>query len=143
MLRSVDLVVDQLIGGWFGYTAVEAMALGKPVISYIRDRRWASEDLPIINANPDSIHEVLKRLLATPAELQQISRRARAYVERHHSVEAFSERLRTLYLETGEFAGPLRRRLQRWPRRGWLEWLGGMFAARRATHGAGRRVCVD
>ena len=35
--RDADLVVDQLLAGWYGGFAVEAMALGKPVIAYLRE----------------------------------------------------------------------------------------------------------
>lgn len=34
---KADLVVDQLVGGAYEYPALEAMACGKPVLSYIRD----------------------------------------------------------------------------------------------------------
>ena len=33
---QADIVVDQLIYGQFGQTAIECMALGKPVIGYLR-----------------------------------------------------------------------------------------------------------
>ena len=54
-----DLLVDQLLAGWYGGLAVEFMALGKPVICYIResDLKFIPEqmkaDLPIIDASPD------------------------------------------------------------------------------------------
>ena len=67
------------------------MTLGKPVISYTRegDLRFIPdsmrEDLPIINATPVTIYEVLKRLLTTQrAELPVMGLRSRAYVERWH-----------------------------------------------------------
>lgn len=37
LYERADLVVDQLLAGWYGGFAVEAMALGKPVICYLRD----------------------------------------------------------------------------------------------------------
>ena len=40
---SGDIIVDQLLAGWYGGFAVEAMALGKPVIAYLR-----AEDLTLI-----------------------------------------------------------------------------------------------
>ena len=33
--KKIDVLIDQLFHGWYGGLAVEAMALGKPVISYI------------------------------------------------------------------------------------------------------------
>ena len=61
--------MDQLFAGWYGGVAVEAMALGKPVLAYIRDEdlkfvpsKMAS-DLPIVRAtrhDQSSLQEVLK-----------------------------------------------------------------------------------
>ena len=31
--RAADIVVDQLNAGWYGLFAIEAMALGKPVVT--------------------------------------------------------------------------------------------------------------
>ena len=36
-IGEADVAVDQLFAGWYGGFAVEAMALGVPVVSYIRD----------------------------------------------------------------------------------------------------------
>ena len=40
---QADLVIDQLLAGWYGGFAVELMAMGKPVACYIRD-----EDLQFV-----------------------------------------------------------------------------------------------
>ena len=56
LYQTADLLVDQLFVGWYGGLAVECMALGKPVICYIREEDLAflpaqmRQDLPIINA---------------------------------------------------------------------------------------------
>jgi glycosyltransferase involved in cell wall biosynthesis len=107
LMRDADIVVDQLIGGHFGMTAFEAMALGKPVIVYIAD--WnavaAPAECPVINANPDTIETVLSELASDPRRLPELGRRSRAYVERHYSVAALTERLRCLYTETTGWRG--------------------------------------
>jgi hypothetical protein len=35
-MQEADVVIDQLLLGWYGMVSVEAWALGKPVICYIR-----------------------------------------------------------------------------------------------------------
>jgi hypothetical protein len=35
---QVDIIVEQLIYGWWGSSGVETMALGKPVVCYLRPK---------------------------------------------------------------------------------------------------------
>jgi hypothetical protein len=86
-----DILVDQLFAGWYGGLAVELMALGKPVIAYIReeDLRFIDqemrEELPIVHATPQSVKDVLRGVLETPRkDLVALGRRSRAFVERWH-----------------------------------------------------------
>jgi len=102
--RRADLLVDQLLVGWYGGVAVEQMALGKPVICYIRDSdlhfipRQMQEELPIINATPSSIYSVLKEWLTVrKSELPEIGKRSRAYVERWHDPVKIATRLKSEY----------------------------------------------
>ncbi len=88
---EIDLMVDQLVSGWYGGLAVELMAMGKPVVVYIReqdlrfiDSKMAAE-LPFIQASPDTIVSVLKQVLdGSRDELVEIGRKSRRYVERWH-----------------------------------------------------------
>lgn len=91
LYEKADLLIDQLLAGWYGGLAVELMALGKPVICYIRDGdlkfipEQMRQDLPIINSTPATIYEVLKYWLTTGKEkLPEIGRRSRTYVENWH-----------------------------------------------------------
>ena len=104
LMRGADVVVDQLIGGNFGLTALEAMALGKPVVAYLADLSivLAPDECPIINANPDTIQDVLRRVIEARHTLGEVGRRSRAYVERHYSVAALAARLKQLYIDTAE-----------------------------------------
>lgn len=77
---QADIVVEELIRGSWGSTAVESMALGLPVITYVRpdwERRFLSLfpdtfPLPIINANKWTIYAELKKLLDDP-DLRKVS----------------------------------------------------------------------
>ena len=89
-----DLVVDQLLVGSYGVFALEAMALGKPVIAHVPHRDAA---LPIIEATPSTLADVLEYWLTDAAARRERGKASRAYVEREHSLEAAGQRLRELY----------------------------------------------
>jgi glycosyltransferase involved in cell wall biosynthesis len=91
LYESADLVVDQLLVGWYGGLAVEAMALDVPVVAYIRegDLELVPEqmraEIPVISAEPATIYDVLKELVTTRrGELAEIGRRGGEYVRRWH-----------------------------------------------------------
>lgn len=79
------------------------MALGKPVVCYIREEDLKfipplmKKDLPIINANPDNIFEILKGLVEDRGKLNLIGEQSRAYVERWHDPMKIAERMKEAY----------------------------------------------
>ena len=58
--READIVVDQLNAGWYGLFAIECMALGKPVVTFLHDeavRRTEKElgvRVPIVSATKET-----------------------------------------------------------------------------------------
>lgn len=114
LFASADVVAEQFIGGSHGYTALEAMAAGKPVISYIRgnDLLIDSETCPIINVTPESLYQALRDILADKYDLAELGRRGRLYVERYYSVEAVAARLGRLYLDTACFPDRVAREIK-------------------------------
>jgi glycosyltransferase involved in cell wall biosynthesis len=99
--EAADIVVDQLRIGWYGVLAVECMALGKPVVSYIRDDlvQVFKNELPLANANLDNIQDVLRELIESFDVRQQISLRARSYVEKVHDADIVAQKLYNEYRE--------------------------------------------
>lgn len=87
--KDCDIFVDQLLAGWYGTASIEAMAVGKPVVCFLRDdyREFCSyfDEIPIINANPDDIYERLEELVRNPSQLPKIGFDSRLYVESYHS----------------------------------------------------------
>ncbi|MEO0397001.1 MAG: glycosyltransferase family 1 protein [Cyanobacteria bacterium P01_A01_bin.137] len=89
--ETIDVLIDQIFAGWYGGLAVEAMALGKPVLVYIRDDDLKyipiemANELPFIQINPDNIEEQLRRFLElSRKDLLSLARSSRAYVEKWH-----------------------------------------------------------
>lgn len=87
-LRDADLVIDQLLIGWYGGFAVEAMALGKPVLCHIREETPQlnpfGAELPIVRADPATLAERLRELARDRERRLQLGADSRAFVERHH-----------------------------------------------------------
>ena len=100
---DADVVIDQLRVGWYGAFAVELMAMGKPVIAYIREDdlrfvpRQLAAELPIVRATPDTVQDRLAELLADPAKLAEIGRRSRRFVERWHDPDTIARWLLEVY----------------------------------------------
>jgi hypothetical protein len=101
--READIVVDQLNAGWYGLFAIECMALGKPVVTFLHDEavRRTEEafgvSVPVVSATAETLRERLRPLVADAAERRRIGAASRAYVERVHDVERIADRLLDLY----------------------------------------------
>jgi glycosyltransferase involved in cell wall biosynthesis len=101
--KAADIVIDQLKIGWYGVFAIEAMALGKPVVCYLHDdavRR--SEEafglrLPLVAATPDTLTERLQPLVESTAERQRVGAASRAYVETVHDADQIADQLIDIY----------------------------------------------
>lgn len=109
--ERADLVVDQLLLGWYGALAVEAMALGKPVVCFLREGDLGGvpaamrAELPLIRATPDTVYEVLNACLgARKGELAGRGAAGRAFVQRWHDPVAIARSL------AGDYAQALARR---------------------------------
>ncbi|WFU53767.1 glycosyltransferase [Bradyrhizobium pachyrhizi] len=105
LFAKSDIVADQFIGGAYGYTALEAMALGKPVLSFVRspDLVEAPEECPIINATPDELEQAVLWVIRNRDSLRKIGEQGRRYVERWHGISAIAARLGQLYRDTANF----------------------------------------
>ena len=101
--RAADLVVDQLNAGWYGMFAIEAMALGKPVVAFLHEEALQRTEeafgvkVPIVHATKETLPDVLHDLVSHPAELRRIGAASRAYVEQVHDLSVVADRLLDLY----------------------------------------------
>ncbi|MCH1626280.1 glycosyltransferase [Ferdinandcohnia quinoae] len=98
---NADIIIDQLLCGTYGMFSVEAMAMGKPVVAFIRDdvRSEFPEDLPIVQATPGTIANVLHELVQNPKLRHDLGRAGRQYVENYHSAERVTNDLLQIYKE--------------------------------------------
>lgn len=95
MMKEVDIVIDQLVIGWYAMFALEGMSSGKPVICFIRDdlkqlyqfSGLLQDELPLISADFQTIKSRLQELYNDRKSLKEIGRRSREYVQKYHSLE--------------------------------------------------------
>ncbi len=95
-LASADLVVDQLRLGWYGGFAVEAMALGRPVLCFIReddpaDNPYGSE-LPIVRTSPETLADDIRKLVESPTRRREIAVASRRFAEAEHDPRLVARR---------------------------------------------------
>ena len=103
---QADIVVDMLTYGFFGATAREAMMLGKPVVCYLRPE-WLEQmraeipgyvdELPVVSATPETVHDVLVDLIEHPEKRAEIGRRSREFAVKWHSAQAAANRFDRIY----------------------------------------------
>jgi len=92
-IADADLYVDQLLIGWYGGAAVEAMKMGVPVIAFINDDHLRfvpcemASQLPVVRANPGSILSVMRSLIADRDRLREIGANSLAFVNCWHAPE--------------------------------------------------------
>jgi glycosyltransferase involved in cell wall biosynthesis len=101
--EQADVVLDQLNAGWYGMLAIEAMALGKPVVTFLHDEATRRTEaafatrVPIVRADRDNLVETLRPLAGSAAERRRIGAESRAYAEQVHDLERVADRLLALY----------------------------------------------
>jgi hypothetical protein len=97
--RGCDVLIDQLLAGWYGGLGLEAMALGKPVVAYLREGDLGGiepamlAELPVIRATQDSIAAVMRDIILMPRpQVSALGRRSRAFAEHWHDPVAIAAR---------------------------------------------------
>lgn len=102
-MAQADVYVDQLVAG-YALAALEAMALGKVVISPIDSaeaqvfRRYSYlDECPIVSAQPETIESVLRELIERRGQWPEIGRKSREFCERRHSFAAAAEMWTAIY----------------------------------------------
>lgn len=104
--RQADLVIDQLLVGWYGAFAVELMKMGIPVMSFVRDADLCfipddmAQDLhrSLINVNPYTLESSLAALIEDPSVLEHYHKQSIEYVNKWHDPEKVAKRVVDDYL---------------------------------------------
>jgi glycosyltransferase involved in cell wall biosynthesis len=104
LYEGIDVLVDQLYAGWYGGVAVEAMALGKPVLVYIRHEDLDGipdamrRDLPFVEVEEATLCDRLREVVRmSRTELHRLGRASRAFVERWHDPTQIAAQIKADY----------------------------------------------
>jgi hypothetical protein len=87
---EADIVLDQFRIGAYGVTAIEALAAGRLVIAHVlpsvRDRilRETGREVPILQADPDTLESVIRAVAADPAAYRHLVADAVSYATDVH-----------------------------------------------------------
>lgn len=97
--KTADIIVDQLLVGTYGVFAIESMAMGKPVITYISDtmKERLPAELPIVSANTQTVTEAIETLILDGEMRKNRGMAGRKYVEEYHDYKYVSYVLRDIY----------------------------------------------
>lgn len=105
---QADIVCDMLTFGWFGSNVREALMLGKPAVCFLRPAWLESvrrdvpgyvEDLPLVNATPETVYDVLLELIDDPAKRKELGAQGREFALKWHSAQAAAKRFDRIYSE--------------------------------------------
>lgn len=100
MANQADIAIDQIRVGWYGNFAVEMMALGIPVLAYIKEdliKETGILELPIINVNESNLEQTLLNIFENRAQLLGIAEKSVNFVQHFHSEEHVAQKLINIY----------------------------------------------
>jgi glycosyltransferase involved in cell wall biosynthesis len=99
--NQCDLFVEQFARRSFGYLALEAMALGKTVMSgnaVALRKPWNNLDLaPVLDTNENMLMRRLESIIKEPLCLRDLCKRSRAYVENYHCADVIVAQMVEVY----------------------------------------------
>jgi len=93
-IRAGHVLVDQLLLGWYGALAVEAMAIGRPVLCYVRedepDDNPFGTELPIVRTSPEILAADLRRLVTDANLRRSLGEDGRSFAAARHDPRAIA-----------------------------------------------------
>ena len=91
IIGDADIVLDQFRIGSYGVAAVEAMAASRVVIGHVLPdvreliAHLTGHELPVVEADPDTLEAVLLGLIADPDSMRQAAASGRKFADVIHS----------------------------------------------------------
>ena len=91
--NAAHIVADQFRMGAYGHLAAECMALGKPVLCFVRQETLPHypADLPIVNVTGVDLADAVEGLMDDPLRRVRVGEAGRRYVRRYHDPVRIAE----------------------------------------------------
>jgi hypothetical protein len=86
LVADADVVLDQFVLGLYSVMAIQGMAAGRLVVAHVHDRVRARTPvpLPVLEATPDDLVEVLETVLADRSPYQELAAQGPSYAAEVH-----------------------------------------------------------
>jgi hypothetical protein len=98
-LKNIDLMIDQLIVGWYGGLAVECWNVGLPVMTYISPTserlipKEMAEEIPVLKTTYYTLSDDLKKVLNNPEILTDYSIKSIDYLIKYHDNDQIANKM--------------------------------------------------
>jgi hypothetical protein len=99
IMSQADILIDQLLVGWYGGVAVEAMNYGVPVLCYLNSFDLdlipsdMKKDMPIVNVNMRNFKYILTGLIENPEDLIKISLNGYEFLQKWHNPQNIASKI--------------------------------------------------
>lgn len=108
IFERADIIIDQLILPGTGKFSSEGLAMGKVVVSLMGFDTYPQKnpkECPIVDANINTVYEVLKDLILNCEKRKEIAKRGRPYAEKYLRPKYFCDMIISL-VEDGKSISP-------------------------------------
>jgi hypothetical protein len=98
-VATCDVFLDQFVLGCEGLAAHEAMAMGKPVVCFIKPSLLSRypPSLPIVMADQNTLSKTISNLLENGPRRRELGIRSREYVDQYHDARKVAAELMEIY----------------------------------------------
>jgi hypothetical protein len=104
-MSESNIVIDQLVIGWYGLKAVEALMLECEVICFIEDKQLdhLPADAPLINSNVLNIESKLRELIQQILSGNPVKSDKGDYVKDYHNIQLYRDYFKKIWLQPETF----------------------------------------
>lgn len=97
--KKADIIINNPIGVTYGILVIEAMAMGKVVLTNICDNalKHYPEELPVVVVNPENLTDKIEKLLLDYDLRKELGEKGRKYVEKYHDDKKIAKEFEMLY----------------------------------------------